>query len=184
LPRLHGKFILMPRTGDLLMIHEEALYRVTPQGQVHLELGKPRQHILDASPITAARLAELDGYPIAPGTPCLSRPVALQEYGGRVFLADAGLAALLVYDPATRVLRVLAGDPQQDDFHPGPVRAFSSLLPPSQCGALGHPTALAISAQGQCLVGLGGEDPQRLAEVDLGPLSHGTQSTGTIGQTP
>ena len=163
-----GGLLQVPGDRDLLAFSDDGLFRVTPEGQVRTELG--RMEAPGGQDATfAARLAELDGQVLAPGTGCLVQPMAIQAYRGRIFILDNTLKAILIFDPASRLLRVLAGDSQQEQFRPGPVRAFTRHLPPSQCGALGWMTAMAIHGQGECLVGIC--DPrQALAVVELGPL--------------
>ncbi len=88
-----------------------------------------------------------------PGLPCLNTPGALHVFGRFLVIADTGNHVVRVLDLDSRILTTLVGDPSQArEARPGALRAFSPGSSPEACAAVPCPTALAVDADGQCLV--------------------------------
>ena len=92
----------------------------------------------------------------------------LKVVGHSLVITDTGNHGVRVFDLWTRRLRTLVGHPSQNLLRMGPVGLYSPQLAPEACAALASPRALAMRADGTCLVSQGatlvGLDVVALAE--------------------
>jgi sugar lactone lactonase YvrE len=153
-----------PATGHLYILDRNRVRRVTREGEVTTLAGGEATGFEDWQagpplPAGAGRLRDV---------PCLTQPSGLAVHRNKLYLADTWNHSVRVLDLDTFDLVTLAGDPQQKEFRPGPLRD-GRPRDPGRFAGMDRPWHVAFDDQGHCLVaaGYGGS---YIAELSLAGL--------------
>jgi len=159
---------LDPATGVLYTCERNAIKAILPSGATQPILGN--SYVEGFGPPPEA--------PAPPGVASLFGPSALCFQGGLLYISDHHNCALRAYDPVSRRVRTVAGQPGQHYPRPGPLGLFAPHLLPEECAALGHPGHLAVHGGGPTALAALVALDAGVARLDLGPGPFGPMEEG------
>ena len=158
---------LDPVSGHLYVGEGKLIRRVSRDGVVKTLLDSDGEQQKLERLLTLGMLSEAAGVELAQRGPALLGVSGLEVHGKRLFIGDFGSDRVQVLYLDTRMTTTLAGAPGSDQVRMGPLGLFSPGLAESACAALPGPRALAINAEGTCLLAL----EHGLAQLDLHTLA-------------